>query len=331
MNRTTPLWLACALAFPLTAAAADEQARASVYQLELIVFRNYPISDSERLLPLPPRSLISAEDGQTDSANLGEAIESGSIGTGADAFQVNGQTELFGSEANFGPKSADGRPVFKAYDDGIDLGSGRPGNTLTTGRWPLTSPEDFMLGDVFARMDKAYGYRILWHGAATLPMERQRVYHFGLQTDSLDDGRWALEAQLQFRLSRFMHMNATVVLTDLTGPADDSGSVVSEDVSADYEEKAVFQQAIATAMAENPDQVMTIALAPNAPVYGRYIMQQSRRMKSGQLHYLDHPAIGILAMIQSVDETGKNDKTAEQSFDDGESELDDYSPEEQAD
>lgn len=303
MNRTQTLWLACALAFPLAAVAADVQPKASVYQLELIVFRNYPISDSERLLPLPPRSLTAAEDGQTDPASLGTAIDSGRIGSGADAFQVNGQTELFGSEANFGPRTADGRPVFRAYDDVIDLGTGRPGNTLATGRWPLTSPEDFMLGDVFARMDKAYGYRILWHGAATLPMERQRQYHFRLQTDSLDDGRWALEAQLEFRLSRFMHMNATVVLTDIAGPADDAGSVVNNDVPGSYEEKAAFQQAIAAAMAENPDQVMTIALAPDAPVYGRYIMQQSRRMKSGQLHYLDHPAIGILAMIQSVEET----------------------------
>lgn len=241
------------------ALAADNEA--SVYQLELIIFRNYPISDSERLLPLPPRDI------ETDqAANSGGAeITAGNDASTETAIDTN--AEGYGPEASFGGKKPDGSPLLNMRDDAISLGD------ASEDRWPLMLRKDFMLNDALTNLERAYGYRVLWHGSMMLPMVKQRDYHFTLATSTLDDNRWSLQGELQFRLSRFMHMNATLVLTDHTGP----------------EGEPVYTS----------DESIEIPGA-SGEIYGRYVLQQSRRMKSGQLHYIDHPAIGVLAMIQSV-------------------------------
>ncbi|GAA3978568.1 CsiV family protein [Allohahella marinimesophila] len=241
--------------------AAENEA--TVYQLELIIFRNYPISESERLLPLPPREIETgdaAEDITMEAASDDNALADTAIET---------STELYGPEASFGAKRADGSPLLEPRDDAIPLGD------ANDDRWPLMLRKDFMLNDVLGNLERAYGYRVLWHGSVMLPMVKQRDYHFTLETSTLDDNRWSLQGQLQFRLSRFMHMNATLVLTDHTGSQGEP-VYTTEDANG--------------------------TLGTSGEIFGRYVLQQSRRMKSGQLHYIDHPAIGVLAMIQSVSE-----------------------------
>lgn len=39
-----------------------------------------------------------------------------------------------------------------------------------------------------------------------------------------------------------------------------------------------------------------------------YVLDQRRRMRSGELHYLDHPAIGLLVKVTPVEETAKADE-----------------------
>lgn len=40
--------------------------------------------------------------------------------------------------------------------------------------------------------------------------------------------------------------------------------------------------------------------APGGPAPGRYRMQDSRVMRSGELHYIDHPTMGVLVRITQV-------------------------------
>jgi Peptidoglycan-binding protein, CsiV len=40
--------------------------------------------------------------------------------------------------------------------------------------------------------------------------------------------------------------------------------------------------------------------SPSGAAPGRYRMQAHRRMRSGKLHYIDHPAMGVLVMIRRV-------------------------------
>ena len=252
--------------------SAAEEEKATVYQIELIIFRNYPIGESERLLPLPPREFETG-DAVADSTASEASIET--------------STELYGPEASFGARKADGSPLLQAREDAIALGD------ATEDRWPMVLPENFLLGTVLTNLGKAYGYRVLWHGSVMLPMVKQQDYHFTLGTTSFDDNRWSLQGQLQFRLSRFMHMNATLALTDHTGPHGAPLPPVEEN------EEPTGKLSVTNGAEESASDMPA---SYSGEIYGRYVLQQSRRMKSGQLHYIDHPAIGVLAMIQSVSE-----------------------------
>ena len=114
------------------------------------------------------------------------------------------------------------------------------------------------------------GYRILGHGRW-----HQRIASRGEQTpiliqlgDFLKDGLREVEGYIELSLGRFLHVNARLWF-----------AVNDEDVR---------------------DDLLVDPWSPDESDHSYYELLESRRMRSGEPHYLDHPAIGILIRIDPL-------------------------------
>ena len=114
------------------------------------------------------------------------------------------------------------------------------------------------------------GYRILGHGRW-----HQRIAARGQQTPTLiqlgdfqTDGLREVEGYIELSLGRFLHVNARLWF-----------ALRDEDVS---------------------DDLLVDPWNPDESNFSYYELSESRRLRSGEPHYLDHPAIGVLVRIDPL-------------------------------
>ena len=116
------------------------------------------------------------------------------------------------------------------------------------------------------RVRRAPDMRVIWHGRWMQPApSRDAGEPLLLQVGPQSGGVHALEGALQITLGRYLHFQA-----ELWRPARGSAQ---------------------TPAASEPSQ--------RAP-FPYVALNQSRAMRSGELHYLDHPQIGVLVRIDPV-------------------------------
>ncbi|MET0090835.1 MAG: CsiV family protein [Candidatus Thiodiazotropha sp.] len=125
--------------------------------------------------------------------------------------------------------------------------------------------EDQQLADTWQTLRRSRDYRPLylmaWRQPVHAPEQAEPVY-FSLASDD-GSGLPKLEGRVSFGLKRYLHMEADILLR----------------LPAEYEAGA--------------QQGLTYP-----PAYQGYRMQETRRMRSGQLNYLDHPVLGIIAVAE---------------------------------
>ncbi|MEJ2425150.1 MAG: CsiV family protein [Candidatus Thiodiazotropha sp.] len=104
-------------------------------------------------------------------------------------------------------------------------------------------------------------YLLAWRQPVSAPEQAEPVY-FSLASD---DGSSApkLEGTVSFGLKRYLHMSADILLR----------------LPAQHE-------------ANTQDEMQY------PPEHRNYRMQETRRMRSGQLNYLDHPVLGIITVAE---------------------------------
>jgi hypothetical protein len=101
-----------------------------------------------------------------------------------------------------------------------------------------------------------------WRQPVTHPNRAKAVY-FSLkpkQTSAFEDPLPRLEGTIKFGVKRYLHLEADILLRT------ENGETTAEQ---DY-----------------------------SPRIRSYRMQDKRRMRSGKLHYLDHPVLGILTIAK---------------------------------
>ncbi len=125
--------------------------------------------------------------------------------------------------------------------------------------------EEQQLADTWQTLRRSRDYRPLylmaWRQQVMAPEQAIPVY-FSLPSDD-GSGLPKLEGRVSFGLKRFLHMETDVLLR-LAAAAEAGGQD-----SLSY-----------------------------PPSYQAYRMQETRRMRSGQLNYLDHPVLGVIAVAE---------------------------------
>lgn len=152
--------------------------------------------------------------------------------------------------------------------------------------WPLELPfldtdsaqalrplpeSDYLLNDAVAKMTHEMGYNVIYHRAWIVDAESKEnakpilIYRSGDEPGS--DSR--LEGTITFWKSRFPH------------------------VKVDLELEREIPERIKEKFAQH--EQMDPELLPE---FWRFQIKESRKLKTGQLHYLDHPIFGALVQIK---------------------------------
>ncbi|WP_316364925.1 CsiV family protein [Candidatus Thiodiazotropha sp. CDECU1] len=128
--------------------------------------------------------------------------------------------------------------------------------------------EEKSLSGAWGQMRRSRDYRPLYHVAWRQPVkspdQAKQVFFTLLPANgaqATDFNLPKLEGSLKFSVKRYLHLNADIALHKLASGSDPQASGDNYGF---------------------------------APRYKHYRLQESRRMRSGKLYYIDHPVLGIL-------------------------------------
>lgn len=136
---------------------------------------------------------------------------------------------------------------------------------------PESLPEDrFMLTEQVAKMTPEKGYRILKHSSWILE-GKSEAEAIPIQINVLPEASYEsrIEGTLTFYKSRFAHARLQLEL------------------------ERKIPGRIETAFAQNQHTQVDFL-----PEFWRFQLKEARKIKSGELHYFDHPIFGVLMQIQ---------------------------------
>lgn len=171
----------------------------------------------------------------------------------------------------------------------------------------LLPDKDMKLNDTARKLTNSGSYRVLIHAAWRQPLNKTGKgplihLHSGtgtttnFQPSRSPDGAATppllptepepLDGMVQVVLSRYLHLNVDLLLHK---------PYIAKTTTAASPSVATAQTKIPETMAM-ADQ--STAAAP--PAFTTYRLINSRRMRSNELHYIDHPALGVIAQITPV-------------------------------
>lgn len=148
------------------------------------------------------------------------------------------------------------------------------------------------LDGAYWSLRNAAGLKPLFHLAWIQPISRTGRTPPVYLSSRADGGSAELEGTLSVSVSRFLHVNLDLLLRRTT-PAGPSFALASSSAG----------QAADSGLGLAPDPLAE-------PRDYRYRMQAHRRMRSGELHYIDHPLMGVLLRIdryRGVDQPATSD------------------------
>ncbi|SHE51080.1 Peptidoglycan-binding protein, CsiV [Microbulbifer donghaiensis] len=166
--------------------------------------------------------------------------------------------------------------------------------------------EQLVLSPVATRLDNKAaaltrgGDRVLFHKAWQQVLQQKRRSPAILISggDSID-GHRRLEGSVTVSVSRYLHLSTDLWLSEFGPSQSENGILLPRRPQARSEEP---MELTVTSGEFTPTTAGGFFAETPAPVYAQRVaqLQQERRMRSGELHYLDHPAFGILIEIRTV-------------------------------
>lgn len=237
-----------------------------------------PPSDS----PGPPASVSDSDSDQTDATPVASAALT--------------DAELISSDDSLGPE-----------EDGIPLVELPPRLPTPFVQLPASARE---FRGKAAYMERNGPYRILFHEAWWQPVSGQRAALPLLLDRSGDSGSYPpLQGTITLYLSRFLHLETNLWLnTDgsyLPGswrmPAPPLGPVSLERVEAPLLQPELAQildfGAAYDPAWDRAGEPVEAEAGPPYPWRHAVPLQQERRMRSNEVHYIDHPLLGLVVKI----------------------------------
>lgn len=176
-------------------------------------------------------------------------------------------------------------------------------NTMS-GDSPVLRPAATRLDNKAAALRRGRGQQVLFHKAWQQVLQNKRNAPAIVVTGGSRAGdHHQLEGSITISVARYLHLSTNLWLSEfgpVAGPAANSGIALPRRPVA---EPAQFdEQMDLVGQAAQPLSVAAIRSEPAAPLTVPHValLQQERRMKSGELHYLDHPQFGVLIEVRTV-------------------------------
>ena len=185
----------------------------------------------------------------------------------------------------------------------------------------IQTPSDEEFTKALNRLNRSSYYDILFQKTwLQPPLEEKHAMSILVQAGEVFDGFYELEGTAKLHVSRYLHFSSHMWLSKYvkqievikpwwqeTGGTDDAMNtgVRSSDFSMELGQSLEFED-------DNSGQGNELSLSSLQPMdptitmgetITRYqsirtaVMEESRRMRSGELHYLDHPLFGVIVKV----------------------------------
>lgn len=153
-----------------------------------------------------------------------------------------------------------------------------------------TEDEKSVIGKAAARLSEQKEYALLAHVRWTQPAEAKSTSP--LMRIQTADGE--LDGTLVFYMSRFLHVDVKLLLKDIE--ASEKLAKASEDSLA---------EAANSARDVKTDAIKTEVMAAENTTLA-YRIDESRRVRSDEINYFDHPKFGVLVKVTPMEEKSAN-------------------------
>lgn len=204
-------------------------------------------------------------------------------------------------------------------------GNGQPTASQTDLFAALPSTQRELAGKA-AAMQRSGRYRILFHEAWIQPMSGQADALPIILDQSGNGGAWpALQGSIKIYLSRYFYLETNLWLNTQGEYLQGSWRMPAPPVSPAREEVLQAPLNRYNTTAPSTASLQPTAIGAQSPVAGQQaeqevtgpdypyrhavLLQQTRRMRSGQLAYIDHPLLGVLVQITPL--AGAEDASVE--------------------
>ncbi len=143
---------------------------------------------------------------------------------------------------------------------------------------------DHALTEQTAKLQRGNRHRILWHQRwLQAAPERGAAIPVLVQSGERWGPRFELEGTLGLSIGRYLHMDAKLWLQE-------------PPLLPVSEEEPSMAELVSDAAPEPIDTLPAFA----QPEYRYMALEEHRRLRSNELHYLDHPRFGVLLLVQPV-------------------------------
>ena len=177
----------------------------------------------------------------------------------------------------------------------------------TTENYQAIPSDEFQLGNYAYALKKNNNYRVLYHQGWKQQMFAKKDSPAILISGgkSIRDFK-ELEGSIKIHIGRFLHLETDLWLSEQ--PSIPQVGLEDSQLTTNNQNQQIAQWPVrpnpsrnATSSEENR---VTWTLSEDnrktdVPVY---VLRQSRKMRSEELHYIDHPLLGIMVLITPIDE-----------------------------
>jgi hypothetical protein len=324
--RYGPLLAAMLASFPALA-----QAEPRWFQVELLVFGRDSAATTERWDPIPELHYPGAARFLIEPARVAANLAGHHAQSNVDEFGRQVLTIL----ADPGQEGAHDRTAPPAP---APIGNANPGTDPNTPAGTTTAaapaPDTGLLPTPFvalpasqrqfrgkaAYMQRTGRFRTLFHQTWVQPVANETNALPIIVDRSGDTGQWpALQGSIKIYLSRYLHLETNLWLNttgsylpgtwSMPPPPLGPPSLIIEELPEPEPDPGAQAWLPAPPMADP-----TVAQDPNAAApYGEeesgpkypfrhaVLLQQKRRMRSTEVHYIDHPLLGVVVKVTPVD------------------------------
>ncbi|NIP16284.1 MAG: hypothetical protein GWM88_16705 [Pseudomonadales bacterium] len=256
------------------------------YVTEIIVVQRPPVMDfssTERLLKHRPAALpLAMRTFASDPAKVGDDL---ALDLLTRLNLVTPTLELLPSEEQIAAAARESEAIDAPAieprlepDPLLDLlaMAGAFEEQLNARSYRLVPAEELTMSASADRLAQRSGFQVLYHGGWLQPVPpRDAPEYLLLQAGASVAGRHQLEGVLAVTLGRYLHFQAQLSYIEPGMGLEPIGLVLNPDGTG-----------VPARSQEETHPVMT--------------MSQSRRMRSEEIHYLDHPKLGIIVRIDPV-------------------------------
>lgn len=282
------------------------------FQVELLVFSNERVNSSEQWQPIPKLTYPNA-------ARF--LVEPDQVQANLARYQAESVVDEFGRQILTIQPEATAKQAPLTPD--IPPSGETAGDTAGNASLPLR-PTPFValpsnqleFRGKAAYMQRSGGYRTLFHETWVQPVQDEGSALPLILDRSGDTGQWPrLQGSVKLYLSRYLHIQTNLWLNTagdyLPGlwrmPAPPLGppSLIIEEPPVELDAESTPAEWVAVdnedELAGDPNEVVGEEdLGPVYPFRHAVLLQQKRRMRSTEVHYLDHPLFGLVVTLKPL-------------------------------